>query len=169
MTADDDNPVDVPLEMPDVGTLTARVAQLEKQAGDYKSLIADLENSRKRLAADADRQKKYVYEPLVKDLLTALDNLDFAARAAGQTGDDSPLSKGVAATINQFLDVLKRYGVARMDIPPGAAFDPNQHQAVMEQPAAGVPAGAVVSVMQHVFTLHDRVVRPASVVVAKDA
>ncbi len=160
---------DVPLEMPDADALTARVAALEKQAGDYKLLIADYENSRKRLSADAERQRKYVYEPLVKDLLTALDNLDYAARAAESTGEGGALAKGVAATVQQFVDILKRHGVTRMDIPPGTPFDPNRHMAVMEQPSADVPAGSVVSVMQHGFTLHDRVIRPASVVVAGEA
>lgn len=160
---------DIPLELPDAGTLQARVGALEKQVGDYKLLIADYENSRKRLSADAERQRKYVYEPLVKDLLTALDNLDYAARAAESAGDAGPLGKGVAATVQQFVDILKRHGVTRMDIPPGTPFDPNLHMAVMEQPAADVPAGSVVSVMQHGFSLHDRVIRPASVVVAKEA
>ena len=128
MTADDELPADVPLEMPDADALKVRVQQLEKQAGDYKMLIADLENSRKRVLADGERQRKYVYEPLVKDLLTALDNLDFAARAAQASGDSGPLSKGVTATINQFVDILKRHGVSRMEIAPGSAFDPNQHR-----------------------------------------
>lgn len=158
---------DVPLELPDAETLRTRVGVLEKQAGDYKMLIADLENSRKRLAADAERQRKYVNEPLVKDLLTALDNLDFAAKAAKASGDEGPLSQGVAATIQQFLDVLKRHGVARMAIEPGQAFDPNQHQAVMEIASSEIEPGCVVSVMQQGFMLHDRVIRPASVILAK--
>ncbi len=150
----------------DLETLQNKVAQLEKQSGDYKMLIAEFENSRKRLAQDTERQRKYQYEPLVKDLLTALDNLDFAARAAQQTGDVSSLSKGVTATIAQFLDILKRYGVNRMEIGAGSKFDPNLHQAVMEQPTNDHAPGEIVSIMQQGFTLHDRVIRPASVIVA---
>ena len=167
MTDDDLNAV--PLDdAPEGAALAARVGALEKQVNDYKMLVADLENSRKRLAQDAERQRKYQAEPLVKDLLTALDNLDFAGRAAAATGDTSPLSKGVTATIQQFLDALRRHGVTRLDIPPGTPFDPMHHQAVMEQPTADVPPGTVHSVMQQGFLLHDRVIRPASVVVAKE-
>ena len=169
MPADDEfaPSADAPLEMPDAEALRARVGVLEKQAGDYKMLIADLENSRKRLAADSERQRKYLYEPLVKDLLAALDNLDFAGKAAKASGDEGPLSKGVAATIQQFLDALKRYGVTRMEIPPGSAFDPNLHQAVMEADTPDLEPGTVANVMQQGFLLHDRVIRPASVILVK--
>ena len=158
-------------EVGDVGpndseTLRIRIGLLEKQAADYKLLIADFENSRKRLAQDAERQRKFLIEPLVKDLLTALDNLDFTLKAAVQLGDHGQLAKGVSATMQQFLDVLKRHGVHRMDIAAGAAFDPNLHQAVMEQPTNDYEAGTVVNVMQMGFTLHERVLRPASVILA---
>ncbi|MGL6073830.1 MAG: nucleotide exchange factor GrpE [Fimbriiglobus sp.] len=150
----------------DSEALRLKVGQLEKQIGDYKILIADFENSRKRLAQDADRQRKYAIEPLVKDMLTAFDNLDFAAKAAQATKEDSSLTKGVTATIQQMLDIFKRHGVHRIDVGPGSPFDPNLHQAVMEQPTTDHPAGSVVNVMQQGFLLHDRVIRPASVIVA---
>ena len=157
-------------EAADSEALRLQVGALTKQIGDYKLLIADFENSRRRLAADAERQRKYSIEPLVKDLLTAFDNLEFAVKAAqasgGATGEGASLVKGVTATLTQMVDILKRHGVHRMAIPPGAAFDPNLHQAVMEQPTNDFAPGGVVSVMQQGFVLHDRVIRPASVVVA---
>lgn len=165
MQPDDLPPDTVPLEMPDANSLHERVQVLEKQAGDYKLLIADLENSRKRLAADAERQRKYVYEPIAKDLVGALDNLEFAIKAAELAHDSGPLVQGVKATGQQLLDILKRHGIARIEIAPGSAFDPNRHQAVMQQPAEGLPPESVASVVQHGYTIHDRVLRPASVVV----
>jgi molecular chaperone GrpE len=148
--------------------LQARVDQLEKQASDYKLLIADFENSRKRLLADSERQRKYAAEGLVKDLLSGLDNLDRAVAAAKQAGDAGPLAQGVSATVALLLDVLKRHGVTRIDVGPGTAFDPNRHEAVMQQPSAEHPAGTVVTVLQLGFLLHDRVIRPASVIVATE-
>ncbi|MBL8864934.1 MAG: nucleotide exchange factor GrpE, partial [Planctomycetia bacterium] len=58
--------------------------------------------------------------------------------------------------------------VARVAVDAGSPFDPNLHQAVMQQPSANVPPGAVVQVLQHGFTIHDRVLRPASVIVAAE-
>jgi molecular chaperone GrpE len=150
--------------------LQARVDQLEKQAADYKLLIADFENARKRLAADQDRQKKYWTEPLVRDLLGGLDNLDRAVEAAKKADDTGPLVQGVSATIALLHDILKRHGVTKIDVAPGSPFDPNRHEAVMQQPATeGVSPGSVVQVLSQGYVLHDRVLRPASVIVAADA
>jgi molecular chaperone GrpE len=152
----------------DAVTLQARVDQLERQAADYKALIADFENARKRLTQDADRQRKYAAEPLVRDLLTGLDNLDRAVLAATQAGETGALVQGVTATITLFQDALKRHGVKRVDVGPGSAFDPNVHEAVMQQPTNDYDPGAVVQVVLPGYLLHDRVLRPASVVVASE-
>ena len=70
------------------------------------------------------------------------------------------------ATAAQFLEVFKRYGVTRIECGPGTAFDPNLHQAVMQQPGTGFEPGQVAQVLQPGFMIHDRVLRPATVVVA---
>lgn len=157
---------DVPLV--DVAAVQADLDKAQRQIADYKSLIADFDNSRKRLIQDAERQRKFAHEPLAKDALAAIDNLDRAVAEAKKAGDEGPLAKGVQATISLFLDVLKRHGVSRIEIAPGAPFDPNLHQAVMQQPSADVPPGGVVQVLQHGFLIHDRVLRPASVIVAAE-
>ena len=106
--------------------MQARVDQLEKQVADYKALIADFENARKRLTQDADRQRRYAAEPLVRDLLGGLDNLDRAVQAATQAGESGALVQGVTATVSLLLDALKRHGAGDKQIEivraPGA-FD----------------------------------------------
>lgn len=161
-------PDNIPLEpsTPAEAALQARIDQLERQIGDYKMLIADFDNSRKRLTQDAERQRKYAHEPMARDLLTVIDTLQWAVKSHEQNPEADALIKGVNATINLFLDVLKRNGVALIEVSPGGEFDPNLHQAVMEQPTNEHPAGRVVSVLQQGFKLHDRVLRPTSVVVA---
>ena len=99
----------------------------------------------------------------------AFDNLEYAVKAAKATGESGSLTQGVAATTAQLLDILKRHGVQRMDLGAGSVFDPNLHQAVMEQPTNDFAPGCIVSVMQPGFVLHDRVIRPASVIVASAA
>jgi molecular chaperone GrpE len=72
----------------------------------------------------------------------------------------------VQATAAQFLDVFKRYGVTRIECPPGTAFDPNLHEAVSQMPGTEFEAGQVAQVLQQGFMIHDRVLRPVMVIVA---
>ena len=160
------DPTTDPAEAAPLDMALAKIGELEKQVTDYKLLIADMQNSSRRLREDADRQRKYASEPVVKDLLGVFDNLDRAAAEATKAGDTGPLAQGVAATVSQFLAALQRYGVQKIDVTPGTVFDPNLHMAVMQQPAADATTGTVLQVLQHGFQLHDRVLRPASVIVA---
>lgn len=165
--ADTPNAADAPpADESELAAVRAKLDAAEKQIADYKFVVADYENARKRTARDAEVAKRYAAEPLARDLLAALDNLDRALAAANKAGDTGPLAAGVAATATQLLAVLQRHGVTRIDVAPGTPFDPNRHEAVMEQPGADVAPGQVVQVLQNGFLLHDRVLRPASVIVA---
>lgn len=144
----------------------AKLAATEHELNNYKLKLADFDNARKRMLRDAEVERKYATEPLVRDLLPALDNLDRALSAAKRAGDTGPLATGVSATAAQVLEALKRHGVMRIECGPGTAFDPNLHEAVMQQPGTEFEAGQVVQVVQQGFMLHDRVLRPATVVVA---
>jgi molecular chaperone GrpE len=160
--------VALPPDFDDSAALREQLAQARKQVADYQSLVADFDNARKRLAQDAARERKYAAEPIVKDLLGPLDNLDRTLAAAKKAGDNGPLVQGVAATAAQILEALKRHGVTVIPAAPGTPFDPNVHQAVTQQPARDVPPGGVASVVEKGFLLHDRVLRPAAVIVAAD-
>jgi molecular chaperone GrpE len=153
-------------EPSELESLRTRLTAVEQDLHNHKLRLADFENARKRLLRDTEAERKYASENLIKDLLVALDNLDRALDAAKAAGDTGPLVAGVSATAKQFLDVLARHGVTRIECGPGTVFDPNLHQAVMEQPTNDYEPGQVVQVLQQGFVLHDRVLRPASVVVA---
>ena len=162
-------PDDTPEQSPEAAELAALRAKLEaneQELNNYKLRLADFDNTRKRLLRDAETERKYMAEAVVRDLLPALDNLDRALGAAKAAGDAGPLATGVSATANQFLEALKRHGVVRIECAPGDAFDPNHHQAVMQQPSDEYAPGQVIQVLQQGFRLHDRIIRPASVVVA---
>ena len=157
---------DIPNADAELDALRQKFDATEQQLNNYKLVVADYENARKRLLRDAEVQKKYASESLVRDLLTALDNLDRALDAAKQAGDTGPLAAGVSATARQFLDILARHGITRIECGPGTPFDPNLHQAVSQQPSKDVEPGQVTQVLQQGFMLHDRVLRPAAVIVA---
>jgi molecular chaperone GrpE len=150
----------------DVEAIRAKQTAMEQELNNYKLRLADYENARKRLIRDVEVEKKYAAEPLAHDLLNVIDNLDRALTAAQAAGDGGPLVQGVSATATQFLEILKRHGITRIECAPGALFDARYHQAVMQQPTSEFEPGHVVQVLQQGFMLHDRVLRAASVIVA---
>ena len=150
----------------ELGAVRAKLTATEQELHNYKLRLADFDNARKRMIRDAEIDRKYAAEALVRDLLGPLDNLDRALEAAKRAGDTGPLAAGVSATAAQVLDAFKRHGVTRIEVGPGTAFDPSLHQAVMQQPDTEFEPGQVVQVLQQGFMLHDRVLRPASVIVA---
>lgn len=154
-------------------TLNAQeLDKLRKQAAERDQYLdlalrtkAEFENYQKRNQREREQERKYWYTPLALDLLPILDNLDRALAAARQAGDSSSLVQGVAMVQSQFLETLKRHGITQIDAA-GKPFDPNLHQAVMQQPSADVEPGAVVRVLEQGFMNHDRVLRPAKVIVS---
>lgn len=136
----------------------------DKFLGLLQRTQADFENYQKRNQRERDQERRYWYAPLALDLLPVLDNLERALAAAKQVNESGPLVQGVQMVLSQFLDLLKRYGVTPIEAE-GKAFDPNRHEAVMQQPA-DVPPNHVVQVLERGFMLHDRVLRPAKVIVS---
>jgi molecular chaperone GrpE len=150
----------------ELDAVRARLAATEQELNNYKLKLADFDNARKRLIRDAETERKYATEALARDLLAVLDNLDRALEAAKRAGDAGPLATGVSVTAGQFLDAFKRHGITRIEVGPGTVLDTNLHHAVMQQPSTEFEPGQVIQVLQSGFTLHDRVLRPASVIVA---
>src|SRR5687767_15087154 len=112
---------------------------LRKQVGEYRELAqrtrAEFENYQKRSQRERDQERRYWYSPLAFDLLPVLDNLDRALVAARQGGEAGPLVQGVAMVQTQLLEMLKRHGITPIEAQ-GQPFDPNVHQAVIQQPSA---------------------------------
>jgi molecular chaperone GrpE len=158
----------------DETALRERVAKLEQQNGEFLRHLADFQNRNnemlqvmRRKDQELEGRLKFAHEKLAVDLLTALDNLDRALDAAKKSGDKSPLTVGVAATQAQILEVLKRHGITPIDAL-GQPFDPNRHQAIQTRPAGdGYAANTVAQVVQQGYMIHDRVLRPAAVIVAQ--
>jgi molecular chaperone GrpE len=133
--------------------------------------LAELENFRRR--ADKERQDtaKYAVAAFARDILPVVDNLRrgldtvTADARKAEPGLDA-LAGGVELTERELLTAFERHGIVKVD-PKGEVFDPNLHQAMMEIEDMSVAPGTVVQVMQAGYTLHDRLLRPALVGVAK--
>jgi molecular chaperone GrpE len=153
----------------DLDALQARIADAEQKRDEYLDLLqrtrADFENYQKRALRETAQERKYAHAILAGDLLPALDNLDRATSAAKQSGDKSALAQGVALVQSQILDILRRHGVTPIEAQ-GQPFDPNLHQAVMQQPSKDLAPGSVLQVLEQGFMIHDRVLRPAKVIVS---
>jgi molecular chaperone GrpE len=126
---------------------------------------AEFQNYQKRMQREREQDRKYAFGPIAMELLPIFDNLDRTTFAAKQVGETGPLVQGVAMVQVQFLDLLKRNGITRIECE-GKPFDPNLHQAVMQKPAGDVEPNTVVQVIEQGFMNQDRVLRPAKVVVS---
>lgn len=141
-----------------------------RQAND-RSLRAqaELENFRRRMRREMDDERRYAALPLIADLLGVVDNLDRAMEAAEKNeGANSSLLQGVKMVQAQFLSMLEKHHCRRIG-EIGAAFDPNEDQAIAQEPSEQIPAGHVTKVVQFGYRLHDRVIRPAHVLVSSGA
>lgn len=126
---------------------------------------ADFDNFRKRVTREREEERRRAGERLVSEMLPAIDNLE---RAIGHTqggGDPEHLLGAVEAVYTQLLGVLSKEGVEVID-PQGEAFDPNTQQAVSQIADDSVPEGTVIDVFQKGYSLGERVIRSAMVVVS---
>jgi len=146
----------------------AEAAQMKDQA---LRAMAEAENTRKRAVRDRDDAQKYGVTNFAREMLTVADNLRRALEAipAETLQSDEVLKTlydGVAATERQLEAALGKQQIQRI-WPEGERFDSNFHQAMFEVPDSGKPAGTVVQVLQAGYKIHDRLLRPALVGVAK--
>jgi molecular chaperone GrpE len=154
-------------------TVDFRLAQLAAEANEAKDRAlraqAELDNVRKRLRKEMEDERRYAAMPLVTDLLPVVDNIGRALAAAekdsAKSAESSGLIAGVKLVAQQLEGVLARHHAVKIEAL-GKPFDPNFHAAIMQQPTDEYPPGTVVMVAQEGYQLHDRVVRPAQVIVS---
>ena len=110
-------------------------------------------------------QLRYAQLPLMRDVLPALDNVKRAIDAAEKTHDTAPLLEGIKLVAQQLQDALKRHHCIPIQALH-APFDPNVHEAVLQQPSAEFPGNTVLQEVRPGYRLFDRVVRPSQVIVS---
>ncbi len=164
----------------DLEELTARAEKADEYLELAQRTRADFDNYRKRAAREAAAAQERGVAKLAKELLPAVDNLDRALEAAqaaagsraGQAGGvpaqdngTATLVSGIKLVYDDVIAALARAGIERYS-PEGEPFDPQQHEAIAQQPVDGAQSGTVVEVYQRGYRLGDFVIRPARVVVA---
>jgi molecular chaperone GrpE len=133
----------------------------------YLRARAELSNYQKRAQKDRTDSIRYAVADLARALLPVLDNLDRAVEAAtGATGGTEALAEGARLTRDMFVKVLKEFDVTEIEAE-GQPFDPAVHEALMEQPSDKHPNRTVLQQVAKGYRLHDRVLRPARVIVSK--
>jgi molecular chaperone GrpE len=128
-------------------------------------LQAEMQNLRNRTSREIADERRYAALPILRDLLPVLDNIDRAIEAAAKAGESENLLAGFRLVKQQLETVLGRHQCEPIKAE-GEPFDPHFHEAILHQPSADVPADHVVMVTQPGYKLHDRVVRPAQVIVS---
>lgn len=138
--------------------------QIQAEKENALRAHAELENFRKRMRREMDDDRKYSNVQLLQDLLPTLDNLERAIAAGGSSG--GPVVDGVKLVLEQTRAVLAKHKCVRIE-SLGQAFDPNFHQAIGQQPGGDKPSGTILIVAQEGYKVHERVLRPAQVIIAQ--
>lgn len=140
-----------------------RVQEAERQV---LRAHAELENFRKRMQRDSDQQLKYANLPLMRELLDVVDNLNRAMEVGrGDAASGAALLSGVEMVSQQLSAVLEKFGCKQVEAL-GNTFDPNFHEAISQTASDEYAAGVVAQEVAVGYVLHDRVVRPSSVIVS---
>jgi len=144
------------------------IAELQKERDDARDQLlrtrAEFANYQKRAKQQADVDRQYAVGNLARDFLDVIDNLQRATDSMrGAAGEG--IASGLDIVHKQFIATLAKYGVEPIEAL-GQPFDPNFHDALMQQPSADQPEGTVVAELSKGYKIHDRVLRPSKVAVS---
>jgi len=159
-------------EAQDNAVLDAALAEVASLKEQMLRIAAEAENTKRRTEREANDARAYAIQKFARDLLGVADNLSRALQHAPREEADPAVKNlivGLDMTEKELNQAFERNGLKKVDPAQGDKFDPNFHQAMMEQNAPNQPAGTVIQVMQPGYELMGRIVRPAMVVVADRA
>lgn len=169
--ADNNDNDDVPIIDEDGGDGANPVGelqqQLEKSQKDYLYLRAEFDNYRKNVIKERSDLVKYGSEGLIRELVNLQDTIDMALSTELNENNIEAFRKGLELVSQEFRSTLTRFGV-KEENPEGKPFDPSLHEALSSETTSAVPPGHITRVFKKAYRLHDRLVRPAQVVVAQE-
>ncbi len=147
-------------------TLVKKNEEIKQLQDRVLRMAAEMDNTRKRLERERSDGISYANESLIRELLPVMDNLERAVQHGEKGPSCQGLLEGVKMTLKNMGDVLAKFGCASFE-SMGKPFDPKYHEAVMQQESAEHPEKTVIQELQKGYTLRERLVRPAMVVVSK--
>ena len=144
------------------------VARTEAESQRERALraVAELENVRRRAERDVEKAHRYGIERFARELLAVKDSLELGLQTARDGGDDDAVREGLTATLKLLGQCFEKFGIEEID-PEGEPFDPEAHEAMATQPSAEATPDTVLMVIQKGYRLHERLLRPARVIVAR--
>lgn len=152
-----------------VAALESQVAETAAERDAYldhlRRLQAEFDNYRKRVRREEEALRKRAGEDVVEALLPVIDNMQRACEAA-EHHDEGRVVEGVEMVTGQICSLLGTHGLREIPAAVGEAFDPTVHDAVLTQPSAAVAEGHITAVSQRGYMLHEKLLRPARVVVS---
>ena len=151
--------------------LEAKLEAKEKEAVEtYDRLLrasAEFDNYKKRSSREMEEFRKFANQSLIKEMLSVVDNLELAMNSTnGHKAIDKDLLQGLEMTHREILKVFEKFNVKPIDAK-GQPFDPTFHEAVMQEETNDSPKNTVINELQRGYMIHDRLLRPSMVVVAK--
>jgi molecular chaperone GrpE len=153
-----------PLSLEEKLEAAERLAQENHER--FLRAAAELDNFRKRKEREVSDLRKYANQMLLRELLGVVDNLERALAASLENSEPEGLREGVEMTLKELLKIFDQFKVTPIEAHE-QPFDPNHHEAVMQEPSDAFPPNTVVKELQKGYMLRDRLLRPAMVVVSK--
>ncbi len=152
--------------------METKIKSLEDEAKEtydrFLRVSAEFENYKKRSAREMSEFKKFANESLIKELLLVVDNMERAISSSKDEGNsNNGLIEGIDMTLKELLKIFEEFGVKQVE-SLGKPFDPNFHQAVMQQENDEHPHNTVINELQKGYIINERLLRPATVVVSKE-
>lgn len=153
------------------GDIEALLNEARDEAAKHRDMAlrlqADMENLRRRTRLDIEEARKFALEKFVDALIPAMDSMEMGLQAAAnESATVESIREGLEMTFKQMLDILQSFNVERLD-PKGEKFNPQLHEAMTMVPSTDHESQTVMDVFQKGYTLNDRLVRPARVIVAQ--
>jgi len=157
------------LQQDEINRLNEEVSRIKDQ---WVRAVAEAENTRKRAQRDQEETSRYAVTAFAQDMVNVLENLKRASESIPEAARAEnellkTMGQGVDLTLQELLSIFQKYNINRID-PLDKKFDHNFHQAVVQVERDDVPPGTVVQVVQAGYIIHDRLLRPAMVVVSKN-
>lgn len=157
---------------PQIELLQKQLAEAEAAVAAAKDQMlrakAEAENTRRRAALDVESANKFAVEKFARELLNVADSLEHGLEAMSEPDKTQivHLREGMQLTHKLLLDTLEKFQIKQIN-PAGAVFDPKQHEALTAQPTAEMEPNRVLNVVQKGYSIADRILRPARVIVTK--